>query len=837
MPPAPISPVGMPPVAPLPPAALNMQSKLSEADGATTSLEHKIADLEKKLMEEREKVLLASLRSKEEEAVSAKVETSIKDIQDKLRRERKEQEMEEARHKAEARLVQMERRLSEEREAWVQTLKSQLNQRDTVSQEMEGHFATRLKDLEYRWAQEKAGLEAGVREREAEISRLKQETALKAEQEKAFWEDRVKTISTDRDRLERELERVKDKTRQDLDLSHAESQRLQAELAKMESALKFFGEQTHMEKNSFEKQVNSLKSDLESKSRNLEGEEKANSELRGQIHSIQMQQETLQNQLVEKQKAVEISRNEAAEGAREVQRLHGEIERLQILGRDNDRALEELKEQIRAKGNQLDSKEASLREAVSKEKLYVAELESLKENISKSKAEVNSEVRRVQEEAETRIRSLQTRLNWYDMNAEREYQVAREKARSEIGALQAQLEEVKSREKEAREELLKAQPAEQMSKKLQAELERLQGDWRQAQREMEAHAVQLQDQIKAEERKFQSAEEARTLLEQDLKARSLNYEAMRARLEERDGELAELKNGYEMERERNAEMRDQLEGFRDLAGGKGLEGRLQIQKQLEEKSAELERIREQFKNLKGMNLEIERKEEMFKEKERVFKQLINDKEESLTELKARIHVLERKFNESASELETLKEESKQKMEKLNLHKQGELEERLAALHRELTGKHAQELEKIKAEAANRAREEVPQVDVQAVEAQVRQRLEMESLERMREHESQFDEKLKSVKDEAKKEIDSVRWESESVKEELKRAREARAQIEREAQELLRQAEEHYKRELDRRITEISGEAGQKKGVFTAIGRFLDYPLVDLKKKKEDDQPL
>src|SRR5205085_2119576 len=113
----------------------------------------KISDLEKKLLEEREKVLLASLRTKEEEAVSAKVETSIKEIQDKLRREKREQELEDARRKAEARVAEMERRLGEEREAWVSTLKNQLGQRDQVTQEMETHFSARLKDLEFRWAQ------------------------------------------------------------------------------------------------------------------------------------------------------------------------------------------------------------------------------------------------------------------------------------------------------------------------------------------------------------------------------------------------------------------------------------------------------------------------------------------------------------------------------------------------------------------------------------------------------------------------------------------------------------------------------------------------------------
>src|SRR5205085_8334387 len=113
-----------------------VQKQLKETEGATEELENKISELEKRLAEEREKVLLASLRSKEEEAVSAKVESSIKEIQDKLRREKREQELEDARRKAEARVAEMERRLGEEREAWVSTLTNQLGQRDQVTQEM-----------------------------------------------------------------------------------------------------------------------------------------------------------------------------------------------------------------------------------------------------------------------------------------------------------------------------------------------------------------------------------------------------------------------------------------------------------------------------------------------------------------------------------------------------------------------------------------------------------------------------------------------------------------------------------------------------------------------------
>ena len=130
---------------------------------------------------------MASLRTKAEEAVSQKVETSDQGNPGQAApREARAGNRRSPRRRAEARLTEMERRLAEERETWVSTLKNQLGQRDQVTQEMEGHFAARLKDLEYRWAQEKAALENALRDRETDGTRLRQEAALKAEAGERF---------------------------------------------------------------------------------------------------------------------------------------------------------------------------------------------------------------------------------------------------------------------------------------------------------------------------------------------------------------------------------------------------------------------------------------------------------------------------------------------------------------------------------------------------------------------------------------------------------------------------------------------------------------------------
>jgi len=250
-------PTRPPPKLPATPGVQKLDEALTQAESSQSSLEEKIFELEKRLAEEREKVLLASLRSKSEEAVSFKVENSIKDIQDKLRREKKEKELEEAKHKAETRVEDLERRLGEEREAWVSTLKNQLGQRDQVSQEMESHFSTRLKDLEYRWAQEKSGLEGIIKDREADIHRFQNEYKLKTDQDKAFWEDRLRALIQEKDKYERELDRLKDKVNQEKEQFLYERQNFRDTISRLEGALRVGEDKSRLEKETIRHEMES----------------------------------------------------------------------------------------------------------------------------------------------------------------------------------------------------------------------------------------------------------------------------------------------------------------------------------------------------------------------------------------------------------------------------------------------------------------------------------------------------------------------------------------------------------------------------------------------------
>ena len=416
--------VGGPPSS-LPPGP--MKSQLGQFDGSRGDLEGKVADLEKRLNEEREKVLLASLRAKEEEALSAKVETSIQEIQDKLRREKKEQELEDARRKAESQLTQVERRLAEEREAWVSTLKNQLNQRDQVSQEMEGHFSTRLKDLEYRWAQEKARLEDDVRTRESDLARLKQESLLKTEQEKAHFEDRLRTLQNDREKLERDNERLKDKMQTERDLISGEKHQLHEDATRLEAQLKMTEDKARMEKASVDREMES-RIDLVQKQANVErdGLEKKLTDLthqldikgkalvekvaeleplRSAIISTKHQAELFQTRFLEKEKEGGALKNQVDELSREITRLRdGKSQR--------DDQVAELKRDLDVHQEKIKSKDIEKHEEIEdmRKRMKHHEVE-LKERWTVQKGDFEKRIKEIEEDHE---RSKQKREEEHD---------------------------------------------------------------------------------------------------------------------------------------------------------------------------------------------------------------------------------------------------------------------------------------------------------------------------------------------------------------------------------------------------------------------------------------
>jgi chromosome segregation ATPase len=879
-----------------------LDRELAAAESSKDNLEQKITDLEKKLMEEREKVLLASLRSKEEEAVSAKVETSIKEIQDKLRREKKEQELEESRRKAEGRVLDMERRLAEEREAWVQTLKGQLGQRDSITQEMETHFSARLKDLEYRWAQEKSALEAAVKDRESDVIRVRQEMTLKSEQEKSFWEDRVRSMSSERDKFERELDRARDKFEQEKNTMLAERQVLREAMSKLESTVKMNEEQSRMEKAAqarelesslalvrrqaavdierYEKELSNLTRQFQDQSREVVEKRLAIDSMKTQISQLQSNEYALRLQLTSEkeikdkelasmQAQMQTHLRDVIEKGIQLDALRQQLSNLQIQLGHHQARVTETTEVGQERSKRLEASVAELTQALQdkerdfkkKQQEYDLKIDETVRELNRVRIEAASERDRLQHEADARLRTLQSRLAWYDSNAKREYEVAREKVAAEVAALQTQAQQAQQKfedmaaAQEDKNRLLEQKEAERLALAqerdgLKVELDTMRQGWRQAQSEMDTQHRSLLAQLQAEQAKVEDLQTQQASRQEEyLQTEQIRMEELRAlesarnedqlTIKKQDMELGALRRDYDVAKAKISQLQEHVNSQRQMLEERGATPIEELNVRLEETTRELEEAKQMVRKLKESARDVEKAEEIFREKERALKTIIDDKTETLAEFKTRIQSLDRQLKEQQDDADQVRASAKKQIEKTLAERETLVQEALATEKAKLTKAHQEELEQARfqaaQEAAERVRAEMPAIPMGAAvdEEQVRRQVEAELATRTEEEQTRQEAALREVKEEAKKELDKVKWENESMKEELKKAREARAQIEKEAQQLLQDAEDHYAHEMERQLSSARQDAERSKGLFTAIGRFLDIPIVDFSKKKSE----
>ena len=212
-------------------AAAQAQKEASEAESRRMQeekdkLEKKISDMEKMLSQEKEKALLATLKNQQDEALSSRVESSLKDIQEKMRRDRRDHEVEEERLSLKGKIKEMEMRLSQERETWMQTLKNQMSERETQGKDVEGHFIYRLQEMERRWLDEKAQWQKEISNREETIRSLKS-----ASEKLREVEDEYRKLSLEKEMTEREASKLRD-----------EVARAEREKASIESYIKMMPE-------------------------------------------------------------------------------------------------------------------------------------------------------------------------------------------------------------------------------------------------------------------------------------------------------------------------------------------------------------------------------------------------------------------------------------------------------------------------------------------------------------------------------------------------------------------------------------------------------------------
>jgi len=340
-------------------------------------LEKKITEMEQLVSQEKEKTLLAVLKNQQDEALSSKVESSLKDIQDKLRRDRHEQEVQEERLTLKSKVKDLESRLVSERETWMQTLKGQIQERETQSKDVEGHFIYRLQEMERRWLEEKAQWQRTISQKEDEIRSLKSSAEKLREVEDEFrraamekemqareiskLRDEVAKIDREKASIESYIKNIPEREREFAEVK-SENAVLRVREEKAHNDAKLVEDRFRFESDKFQKEIGRLQSEIGAIS------DRKNSEKEEEVRKIQSRYESI---LQEKERAVADISGEKVRALSELVKMKGFVSRVQAI----NAVLEKERQNLRLEKMQMAQTMASNIEDVKK---FKAEIGTMK---------------------------------------------------------------------------------------------------------------------------------------------------------------------------------------------------------------------------------------------------------------------------------------------------------------------------------------------------------------------------------------------------------------------------------------------------------------------------
>jgi len=333
-------PQGLPSPAPFPAQPPSRDSSADESGRMREEkdkLEKKIAEMEKVVSQEKEKALLAALKNQQDEALSSRVESSLKDIQEKLRRDRHEQEVQEERMALKAKVKELEARLVSERETWMQTLKTQMQERETQSKDVEGHFIYRLQEMERRWLDEKAQWQKEIALKEDEARALKhgaerqkeledelRRSALEKEmqaKETSKLREEIAKLERDKASVESYIKNMPEREREFSDLK-VENAVLRAREEKARDEIKLAEERFRRDAEAMQKEIGRLQSDIGTLS------DRKNAEKDEEIRKAQARH---QAEIQEKEKTLAEISGEKIRAISELLKLKGLLSRVQAI--------------------------------------------------------------------------------------------------------------------------------------------------------------------------------------------------------------------------------------------------------------------------------------------------------------------------------------------------------------------------------------------------------------------------------------------------------------------------------------------------------------------------
>jgi len=630
--------------------------------------------------------------------------------------------------------------------------------------------------------------------------------------------------------------------------------------------------QADIEKKTLEGRIGQLKHEIHAFERTSMEKSAQSEAFKSQISSLQAQIDKTHAIFLEMDRNQDGVKSQLFKAQEEAEYLKKELKRATSERGDRDQDIKIMQGQLVASQESVQKLKQAMveieNENAAKRKRYEEEIDRINTEFKKAKKahaeevgqlhkDAGMELRRATSDAEARVKSLQGKLEWYDANASREYSIAREKVKDEIEVLQEQVEMAGKRIKELETDTTSQTNLLKERDDLRKDLEQSQSEVRQLQWEVERKMKRTEESLRISEDKVKDSEEARRSLAQELKQVVADTEYERSQMHKRQGELErlrdksdEMEKSVELNQEKVRRAQKQVEEYKAMLQGKEIEGLEEIKTELAAKTRELELNRKSMKMLNEALQESQKKEEVREEKERGLRDIANEKSSALSEYKNRIKDLEWKMSENLKEREELEHGFKDQIRKIKMAAQRDLDQTLEAQKIEIEEEHkqampaavnkaveeavAEAVQKVAAETEERVRSEIPAgPDSQALESQIRQQLESEMLDKLRNQESAVEEKIKELKEEGQKERDRLQWENNSLKEEGRRLKETRNHIEREAKDLLQKAEEHYKKELLKAQSAAKESVESKSGIFTSLGRLLDFPLLDTKKSKKD----
>ena len=426
-------------------------------------LEKKIVEMEKLVSQEKEKALLAVLKNQQDEALSSKVESSLKDIQDKLRRDRHEQEVQEERLSLKSKVKDLETRLVTERETWMQTLKGQIQERETQSKDVEGHFIYRLQEMERRWLEEKAQWARTISQKEDELRAVKfnadklretEDEFRRASMEKemqareiAKLKDEVAKIDREKASIESYIKNIPEREREFGDIK-AENAILRVREDKAHSDAKLLEDRFRFEAEKFQKEIGRLQTEIGTIS------DRKNSEKDEEIRKVKAQYEFT---LHDKEKTLADVSGEKVRALAELVKMKGFVSRVQAI----NAVLEKERQGLRLEKMQMAQAMASNIEDVKRYKAetelmrsthqseieglmkrYQAEIQKFKDDYGAQHSAENAQKladmqRRHQEETAAAAKKSQEELQAAVKRGEAELQAAEKRSQEELARVKA----------------------------------------------------------------------------------------------------------------------------------------------------------------------------------------------------------------------------------------------------------------------------------------------------------------------------------------------------------------------------------------------------------------